>query len=111
MRQDDPTDKPRPVDVAFVQGALVNSPANRSFVYGPVAVVTAEADGAVTTLTGRNATIELADRPPAPATQPAARAVIASIPGGGASVSPARPDAVVAAAAVPSTRPSKRHKD
>ena len=94
----------------------MNSPANRVFVYGPVAVVTAETDGAVTTLTGRNATIELADRR-RPGPGHAARGPRALIARGPAAAPPrllpAQPGPTPSprAATVPSTRPSKHQKN
>jgi lipopolysaccharide export system protein LptA len=90
IRQDKPTDKPRPIDVVFRKRAVMDSPDNIIDILDTVSVVSPDPDGTINTANGRNVHITLADKPPEPAgtTRPATH--------------PARP---------PATGPSSRPAD
>lgn len=119
MRQsDDPQAPPRPVDIAFRDGAELNGPKNRIHVRGPVAVVSPDADGSVNTATATRIEVELVDAP-APTTRPttgpsSARPATLAQASGATSSSTGVPATGVPAtgpATGPATRPHKPHGD
>jgi lipopolysaccharide export system protein LptA len=68
IRQDKPTDKPRPIDVVFRTRAVMDSPDNVIDIIDTDSVISPDPDGTINTANGRNVHITLADKPPEPPT-------------------------------------------
>jgi lipopolysaccharide export system protein LptA len=66
IRQDKPTDKPRPIDVVFRKQAVMDSPDNVIDIQDVVSVISPDPDGTINTATGKHIHITLADKPAPP---------------------------------------------
>jgi len=95
IRQDKPTDKPRPIDVVFRTRAVMDSPDNVIDIVDPVSIVSPDPDGTLNTANGQHVHITLADKPPELELPPGTTRP---------STRPARP--ATAPTTVPSTRPA-----
>jgi lipopolysaccharide export system protein LptA len=75
IRQDSSSDKPRPIDVVFLQKAVMDSPDNVIDILGAVSVVSPDPDGTLNLANGRHVHITLADKPTPPpgTTRPSTR--------------------------------------
>jgi hypothetical protein len=86
IRQDKPTDKPRPIDVVFLKRAVMDSPDNVIDILDTVSVTSPDPDGTINTANGKHVHITLADKPkpaePLPGTtRPTQHASAATRPG------------------------------